>query len=347
MRLGLTAGSPLEWLALRLNLVPRPVMDTQLAFTLAQVVMVASKVGLFDALEPGPATAEEIARRCDISPFGTAKLMPTLVSSGYLKARGETFSLTRMARKWLPSSSPNSLADKLAFQFREWTYLERSEEFVRTGKQQDFHNSMDDHDWGLYQRGMKSISAASAGPVAARIPIPDGATDLLDIGGSHGTYSVALCRRHAGLNAVVLDLPDAVRHSAPLLAAEGLGDRVRHQVGTALTDDLGTEAYDAVIIVGVVHHFTEDQNRELAAKVARALRPGGSYTIADFFRLPHPSQAEQPAALMDFYFALTSESGTWSPAQMASWQRQANLTPAKPTHLPGGYLGLQSATKPR
>jgi cyclopropane fatty-acyl-phospholipid synthase-like methyltransferase len=118
-------------------------------------------------------------------------------------------------------------------------------------------------------------------------------------------------------------------------------------VGNALTDDLGTEAYDAVIIVGVVHHFTEDQNRELAAKVARALRPGGAYTIADFFRLPHPSQAEQPAALMDFYFALTSESGTWSPAQMASWQRQANLTPAKPTHLPGGYLGLQSATKPR
>jgi cyclopropane fatty-acyl-phospholipid synthase-like methyltransferase len=184
---------------------------------------------------------------------------------------------------------------------------------------------MDDRDWGLYQRGMKSISTASAGPVAARIQIPDGATDLLDIGGSHGTYSVALCRRHAGLNAVVLDLPDAVRHSAPLLAAEGLGDRVRHQVGNALTDDLGTEAYDAVIIVGVVHHFTEDQNRELATKVARALRPGGSYTIADFFRLPHPGQAEQPAALMDFYFALTSESGTWSPAQMATWQREANL----------------------
>jgi 2-polyprenyl-3-methyl-5-hydroxy-6-metoxy-1,4-benzoquinol methylase len=345
MRLGLVAGNPMEWLAKRLNLVPWPLIDTQMAFTLSRIVMVSSKIGLFDALATGPATADEIARRCDTNPEGTAKLLPTLVASGYLRAVGDSFELTKSARKWLLSSSPHSLNDKLLFQFLEWDWMERAEELVRTGKQEDFHASLNDREWKLYQRGMSSLASSLADAVSRSVQIPAGATDLLDIGGSHGAYSVALCRKHAKLNAVVLDLPGAVRHAAPLLAAQDMGERVRHQVGNALTDDLGTEAYDAVIIVGVVHHFTEEQNRALAGKVARALRPGGTYTIADFFRLPHASKARQLPALMDFYFALTSRSGTWSPEEMAEWQRAAGLTPKKPKDLPAGGIGLQSAVK--
>ena len=33
---------------------------------------------------------------------------------------------------------------------------------------------------------------------------------MLDIGGSHGFLSATLCRRHAGLRSVVLDLPEAI-----------------------------------------------------------------------------------------------------------------------------------------
>src|SRR5882757_2379755 len=345
MRLGLVAGNPMEWLAKRLNLVPWPLLETQIAFTLARSVMVSSKIGLFDALATAPATADEIALRCDTNPDGTAKLLPTLVASGYLHASGDTFELTKSARKWLLSSSPQSLNDKLLFQFLEWDWMERAEQFVRTGKQEDFHATLNDREWKLYQRGMRSVAGGLAEAVARSVQIPAGATDLLDIGGSHGAYSVALCRQHAKLNAIVLDLPAAVRHAAPLLAAQDMGERVRHQVGNALTDDLGSEAYDAVIIVSVVHHFTEEQNRAPAAKVARALRPGGTYTIADFFQLPHPSKAQQLPALLDFYFALTSHSGTWSPEEMAEWQRAAGLTPKKPKDLPTGGLGLQSAVK--
>jgi hypothetical protein len=88
-----------EWVVDRLNLVPRPLLDTQMAFTLARVVMVASKIGLFDALAAGPAIVEQIAERCDTDAEGTAKLLPAPVNWGYLRARGETFELTAMSRK--------------------------------------------------------------------------------------------------------------------------------------------------------------------------------------------------------------------------------------------------------
>jgi 2-polyprenyl-3-methyl-5-hydroxy-6-metoxy-1,4-benzoquinol methylase len=105
--------------------------------------------------------------------------------------------------------------------------------------------------------------------------VPKTARSLLDIGGSHGFYSVALCRRYAGLTATILELPEAIPTAAEILAREGMADLVVHVAGNVLEDDLGVGAYDAVLIANLVHHFDAGQNFDLAQKVARALRPGG------------------------------------------------------------------------
>src|SRR5215831_20014881 len=107
------------------------------------------------------------------------------------------------------------------------------------------------------------------------------ARNMLDIGGSHGFYSVALCRRHPHLAAVILDLPEAIKEAAPILAMEGVGDRIRHQVGDALTQDLGENCYDLILISNLAHHFTDEQNRGLMLRAARALTPGGSLVIQE------------------------------------------------------------------
>lgn len=91
--------------------------------------------------------------------------------------------------------------------------------------------------------------------------MPRDARDMLDLGGSHGYYSVSLCRRHPDLRSVILDLPDAVEHAAPILAAEKMGDRVTHRPGNALTDDLGEGSVAIVFMSQLVHHFTDAQNR--------------------------------------------------------------------------------------
>jgi hypothetical protein len=48
-----------------------------------------------------------------------------------------------------------------------------------------------------------------------------------------GYFSVAICRRYPELRATVLDLPEAIKHAAPLLAKEGMRDRVSHRAGNA------------------------------------------------------------------------------------------------------------------
>jgi SAM-dependent methyltransferase len=182
--------------------------------------------------------------------------------------------------------------------------------------------------------------------LARRVPVPDGARDLLDIGGSHGYFSVVLCRRHPGLRATVLDLPDAVTHARPLLEREGVGEHVTLRAGNALTDDLGEAAYDVILIFSLVHHFDEETNRSLVSRAARALRPGGYLVIGDALRPSSPGRGGQQGAFFDLYFALTSESGLWTFDEMRSWQVAAGLTPRKSISLvPGGAFVLQVAER--
>lgn len=346
MKLGGIPENPVERLAAALGIVPKPLLDTHIAMLLAQAVMEGSRLGVYEALAGGPLTAGEVAARCGGQPRSMGKLLNALTGCEYLRFDAGSYGLTPMARKWLLPGAAQPLHDKMLFQLLEWDFIGHVGDFVRTGRPLDIHATMTPEEWRTYQRGMRSAASTWAPEVGRRTPVPKGAKDLLDVGGSHGLLSAAICRRHPGLRAVILDLPEAVEHAAPLLAREGMGDRVVHRPGNVLTDDLGTEAWDVIFVANLVHHFDDATNRELAKRAARALRPGGVFVIQELYRPATPNDAGQIGALLDLYFALTSQSGTWSFEEMAGWQRQAGLKPKKPVRfvtVPGN--GQQAGVK--
>ncbi|HYN21078.1 MAG TPA: methyltransferase, partial [Thermoanaerobaculia bacterium] len=312
----------------------------------ARSIMAATRFGFFQTLTAGPLTAEEVALQCGTHPRASRVLLDTMATLGYVHPANGRYELTGEARKWLLADSPKSLHDSIVFRYLEWDWIARLDDFVRTGQPLSFHAAMTSEEWALYQRGMSSLARFGGGELAQKIPVPAGARDLLDIGGSHGLLSVALCRKHAHLRAVVLDLPSAVEHAAPILKEAEMGDRVVHREGDALADDLGSEAWDVVLLANLSHHFDDATNRELTRRVARALRPGGIFAIVEILRRESPKEGGQMGALFDLYFALTSESGTWSFAEMSNWQREAGLHPRHPVRLrtSPGY-GLQVAVK--
>jgi SAM-dependent methyltransferase len=339
MKIKVVAENPIEQIVLALGMAPVTLMDTHMSMLRARAIMVGTKLGIFDAVANGAHTVEAIAAACGTHQYATGKLLGALTGSGYLHHAGGRYDLTPVSRKWVVSTSPDSLRDKILFEFVEWEVIARTEEYLRSGRPLELHESAGPEIWSIYQRAMRALSTLAAPEVVRRMPGLERAARMLDIGGSHGFYSVSFCRKYPALEAVVLDLPAAVEYAAPILAAEKMGDRVTHRPGNALTDDLGTEAWDFVFTSQLVHHFDEAANRELAGRVARALKPGGMFAILELLRPASPDKAGQLGALLDLYFALTSESGTWSADEMTSWQRDAGLVPQKPIFLrtmPGG-----------
>ncbi|MDQ3054342.1 MAG: methyltransferase domain-containing protein [Actinomycetota bacterium] len=345
MRVGLMAENPLESAVLASGIVPIAMLEGY-APVYSRAVLTATRLGIFDAISEGAGSAKAVAEACGTNERATEKLLNLLVTMRYLRYRDGIYRLAPHVRRWLLADTPGSIRDLILMKELEWSWIDQMESFVRDGRPLDVHGSMSTDDWRAYQRGMRAQANPLAGLLARRVPVPAGAREMLDIGGSHGYFSVALCRRHPGLRATVLDLPPAVEHAAPLLEREGMGDRVVLRAGDALADDLGDRVYDLIMAFSLVHHFDDATNRLLVRKAARALRPGGYLVIGDALRPRSPGKGGQQGAFFDLYFALTSESGLWSFDEMRSWQVEAELSPLKSISLvPGGGFGLQVAER--
>jgi 2-polyprenyl-3-methyl-5-hydroxy-6-metoxy-1,4-benzoquinol methylase len=347
VKIGIIPENLVERLALALGLVPKPAFEAWFSFMLARAIMAGTKLGTFEALAAGPLTGAEVADRCGTDRRATGKLLNALVGAGCVNVKDGRYELASGARRCLLASSPDSWRDQTLLHYLEWHWWDHCEEYVRTGRPLRVHDQMTDDEWGVYQRGMRSGIEMLARWVARRLPMPRAATEMLDIGGSHGYWSVALCRRHPCLRSTVLDLPQAILHAAPLLAREGMGDRVIHRAGDALTDDLGSDAYDLVFLSAVVHHFDEDTNQGLMRRIARALRPGGIVAVWEPLRQDIANNVRQIGGLLDLFFGIFSKAGTWSSGEIANWQRGAGLVPLKPIRMwMGPDMALHVARKP-
>lgn len=322
-----------ERIALWLGLVPVPLIETQFAYLLARTIMTGHDIGLFEALRGGALTVEAAASACGVEARALRQLMDALVSARYLKARQGTYALTPMVRKWLLRGVPHSLYDKFRFQHVEYDLIRHYSHYVRSGKAIEIHATFTPDDWDRYMRAMRDLARLNGAEVGWRTPVPTGARALLDIGGSHGHFAATLCRRHPALHAVILELPEAIAAAAPILAEEGLGDRVVHRAGDALHEDLGEATWDVIFISQLVHHFDEAANRALMLRAARALRPGGVLVVQEVIRPADPAAAGEAGTLLDLYFAATSASGTWSVVEIESWLRAAGLTVKRPIWL--------------
>ena len=163
VKLAPRAENLMERIALIANLVPRPLLDTQIAFTAARAIMVAAEVGLFEALGKGNQTAEAVAAVCGTDPKATKHLLECLVGIGYASWRDGKYDLPASMRKWLLRSSPSSVVAKLAFQSIEWDLVGKIGEFVRNGKPLDFHSHMNAQEWAIK---MFNVTSHDFGPVA-------------------------------------------------------------------------------------------------------------------------------------------------------------------------------------
>lgn len=347
MRVGAIPETLLERIATFAGLAPTPVVDTLHAVIVARAIVVATRLGVFDALADGPGEAGPVAAQLRVHAGALEKLLNLLVAAGYLRFNKAGYALSPLARKWMVADSPQSLRDSMLLRVLEWQAIDTTEDFVRTGKALDVHDIIRGDQWITYQRGMRALARLTADEVVRRVKPPEGATAMLDIGGGHGAYSVAFCREHPELRATILDLPAAVAAAAPVLAEEKMGSRVVHRVGDALTDDFGAEEWDLIFIAQLVHHFDAATNAGIVRHAAEALKPKGRIAILDVLRPASPNARGQTGALLDLYFAVTSNAGTWAAEEITGWFRDAGLKPARAIHLrtaPG--VSVMSAVRP-
>lgn len=330
MQLTISPENPLEWLALQANIAPIPLLHVQVMPVLAKAVLEAADKGVFEAAKTGPQTLDNLVTALNLNRKALGELMGLLTAMGYFTFKNNRFALTRMARRFALKNDPFSVYGMMIFNNRVvWEWMNHLGHYLETGQGVQYHETLSTDQWRYYQEAMVAASNTEAREFGRRAPIPKSATRMLDIGGSHGQHSVALCQKRPALTSIILDLPQAIEQAAPLLARQGLGDRVRHQPGNALTENFGEAEFDIVLLSSLAHHFTSEQNQLVANKVAKALRPGGLFIINEFIRPVLGAKPELIGSSTDLFYGLSSTAGNYSRAEIQEWQQRAGLKPYK------------------
>jgi SAM-dependent methyltransferase len=320
-----------ECIALAAGIVPTPLMDTIVALLLAKTVITAAAIGIFDALETGPLAAAEIAARCGSDPKATEKLLRALFACRYLKFKQNRFMLAPLSHRWLLKKSSNSLHSAMLHRNLDLRFMD-FEDYVRHGNSREFHSALTPEEWPVYHRGQADHAAQIINEVIDRVPLPPHAKDLLDLGGGHGSFSIAFCRRYGDVRARVLDLVVSVGVTRAALAPDDIKNRVQFEVGDIRTVVLQPNSADVVLLANVLHHFDETTNRSLVKRMAVALRPGGIAIVIDAVRPSSLEQTGQVEGLLDLYFGASSGVGLWTIENIREWSEDSGLTvlPAKP-----------------
>jgi SAM-dependent methyltransferase len=340
MRLALRGNGIVEWLALRVGLVPTPAGEAWGGLALAGVLIAAARLGLTDRLAAGPATAEELAAELGLEPEATRLLLDCLRSIGHVTSRSGRYGLSRRSRRWLDPASRLSVARFVESNGDYWDWWARLPEVARSGEAVGHHQAPpDDPYWRRYITGQFELARLSAAEVASKLRPPAGPGQVLDIGGGHGWYSAQLCLRNPELTATVLDLPGSARVGREIIAAAGLSERVRHREGDALTADLGGH-YDLVLCFNLVHHLTPEAILALFAKVRRSLAAGGRFAVLDAFGDPAHRRVAAGNFLGMFLY-LSSGARLYTPDDLHGWLDATGFGPPRRVpirRIPGAAL---------
>jgi SAM-dependent methyltransferase len=281
MRLGLRSWNPIVWALEAVGVLPSPLIVAFWGMESSRALIAAVELGLFDALAKQPRTAAALATDLAYDEVGAEALLNALNGFGYLKRRGGVYSLRGSARRWLTRDARFSLARSFGLFGVLWSELDDIEDRVRTGGARDFHRSERDAAfWRRYEIGLSEAARLTAASIVRAVRLDEEPARLLDVGGGHGAFSAAFCRRYPGLRVTVLDLPGAAVVGRQLTAERGLSDRVTYVEGDLTTADWG-EGYDVVLVFNVLHVLDPETAAAAVAKARAALAPGGTLVIVD------------------------------------------------------------------
>lgn len=306
---------------------PDPLLDTLTGLVAARALITATSLGIFDALADGPLDADALASRLAIDPLGAETLLTTLLAMRYVElAEDGTFRNAPVAERRLVRSSPDSIATFVGAQGDlHWEVLGLMTEAVRTGDAYAMHETRheDAENWEAYMRGLHEISREDHALDAKLVPL-EAPRRLVDVAGGHGGFSMAMCRRHPQLAATIVDLPPSAAVGRKIVAEQGFADRVSYREGDVFEIGLGSDV-DVVSSFNLIHHLSEERNRELCRMARAALRPGGCLVIGDAARPEAGERTSDRGAISSLLFYTWSHSQNYRPSEIRSWMEDAGF----------------------
>jgi hypothetical protein len=256
-------------------------LELMRGYQVSCVIAAAVDVGVFKELSQSARTADEVARGTRSDERGMTILLDALSAIGLLRKASDHYELPDQLAPFLRPDSAESVIPMLRHQavcLRRWARLPWT---VKHGSPEMMEPSLQGEgaDQEAFIEAMHVVSRDAAPRLIPEIN-PGGFRCVLDVGGASGSWTLAWLEAEPDARAIIFDLPHVIPLARARLAASPVADRVDFVAGDFYSDPLPRGA-DLVWLSAIIHQNSPAQNRELYARIARSIEPGGWLYIRD------------------------------------------------------------------
>src|SRR6266536_2098852 len=332
------------------QVTPERLMELGFAYAPPLVISAGVSHKVFDSLEHGAKTSEQVAEETGASARALQILMNALVGLDLLKKnRQGKYSLTRESAAFLLNNKPGTHAGffgTVAPQLiSRWLRLS---DIVRDGRPTVAVNQETEGTEFFSQlvENIIPMSYPAAQKLGDHLKIAKTKKEIrvLDLAAGSGIWGIALAQKSPHVRVSAVDWAGMIPTTKQITEKYSVRDRFNFVEGDLAEANFGT-GYDVAILGHILHSEGEKRSRELLKKTFSALKSGGVIAIAEW--LVNDQRTEPLHALMFAVQMLvnTEKGDTFSFNEIKRWLEEAGFKKVRKLEAPGPSP-LILATKP-
>src|SRR5213080_499455 len=332
------------------QVTPQRLMELSFAYAPPLIISAAVSNKVFDSLENGAKTSEQIAEETGASARALRILMNALVGLNLLKKdRQEKYSLTQESATFLLSNKLGTHAGffgTIAPQLiSRWLRLS---DIVREGRPAIAVNQ-ETEGTEFFSQLVERIIPMSYPPAQKlgdhlKLGKAKNEIRVLDLAAGSGIWGIALTQKSPRVRVTAVDWAGMIPTTKRITRKFGVEGRFNYVEGDILEASFGS-GYDVATLGHILHSEGEDRSRQLLKKTFRALKSGGTVAIAEW--LVKDDRTEPlPSLMFAVQMLVNTEKGdTFSFNEIKRWLQEAGFKKVRKLEAPGPSP-LILATKP-
>jgi ubiquinone/menaquinone biosynthesis C-methylase UbiE len=332
------------------QVTPERLMELSFAYAPPLIISAGVSNQVFDSLEDGAKTPEQVAEKTGASARALRILMNALAGLNLLKKdRQGKYSLTPESAAFLLSKNPGTHAGffgTIAPQIiSRWLRLS---DIVREGRPAVAVNQEPEGTEFFTQLVERIIpmSYPPAQKLGDHLKLAKAKNELrvLDLAAGSGIWGIALAQKSPRVRVTAVDWAGMIPTTKRITQQFGVGDRFNYVEGDILEANFGS-GYDIATLGHILHSEGEERSRELLKKTFRALKSGGTIAIAEWL-VNDDRTKPLPSLMFAVQMLVNTEKGdTFSFNEIKNWLEEAGFKTVRKVAAPGPSP-LILATKP-
>jgi SAM-dependent methyltransferase len=320
------------------EVTPEKIMQLAWGYIPPLVVEAALRKHVFDVLEAGAKTVEEVEDATGASARGLRAILNALLGLELVtKDRQGRYALTAESSAFLVSTKPGFQGGIILHCSEQlipkWLHLN---EIVATGRPVEAVNQERPGGAFFHQfvEDIFPMSYASAKVLAASLNLDGAAHSVLDLAAGSGVWGIVLAQQAAGVRVTAVDWPEVIPVTRKMVARFGLTERFHFQAGDLLEAGFG-QGHTVATLGHILHSEGAERSRALLRKTFRALAPGATIAIAEFL-----VNDERTGPVNGLFFAVnmlvnTDNGDTYSFNEISAWLLEAGFVNPRTLDAPG------------